>query len=89
MNLQQAQEQLKKFSGGQVLTFSVTHFPEGGWSAVCDQIPAVTTCGDDSDVQKMETLMKDAILTAAGIDGAFADSLLRDASMKTELALTT
>ncbi len=88
MNFNQAKEQLKRFSGGQVLTFTVSHFENGTWSAQCDQIPAVSTCGTTSDANDMEELMKDSILTAAGIDGKYADRLLRDASVKKQLALT-
>ena len=88
MTLTQAKAQLRKFVGDQVLTFSIEKFENGEWVARCNQIPAITTCGMDSDVKEMEDLMKDAILTAAGIDGKYADKLLRDASLRKEFALT-
>jgi len=90
MNIEQAKQTLRQFTGKQILTFSVNRFEDGAWIANCDQIPAITTCGDFSDEKEMENLMKDAVLTAAGVevDAEFVDELLYDATVKKDIGVT-
>jgi hypothetical protein len=88
MTFDQARKQLRDFTRGEILSFSVTYFENGEWSAVCNEIPAITTGGINDSRDVMEELMRDAILTAAGVDGRFADELLPDASLlKTQFTL--
>ncbi|MEY2640985.1 MAG: hypothetical protein RL150_378 [Candidatus Parcubacteria bacterium] len=83
MNEQDVRAALKAFLGDKILTFTVEDHPNGEWSAICNEIPAIITGGDAQDRNEKEALMRDAIFTAAGIPKAFCnDALLRDASLQ-------
>lgn len=75
--MEQAKEQLKKFLGGKILTFSVRRYENNEWVAECNEIPAVMTGGMGDDIAFMDKMIREAILTAAGIDVAYAEEILR------------
>ena len=77
MNKEQAKEQLKKFMGDQTLTFSIKESKDNKWVAQCNEIDSIITCGVEYDLSEMESLMQDAILTAAGIPAEFSDNMLK------------
>lgn len=77
MNKEQAREQLMRFLGGGVLSFSITTYPNGEWVAECNEIPAIVTGGLGGDITSMDRMLRDVILTAAGVDTEYADDLLR------------
>ena len=77
MKIKQAKEQLKKFLGGKVLTFSVRRYEDNEWVAECNEIPAIMTGGMGDDIAFMDKVIREAILTAAGIDVAYAEEILR------------
>lgn len=82
MNLTIANEKIKHFFNGQELTFCVERFGENNqeWVARCNELPAVNTSGYGFDERNMKEQVKDAILTAAGVDGEFADDVLKELS---------
>ena len=85
MTEQKAKQILKDFTENKVLTFSVETFEKDKeWIAQCDQIPAIITGGTGNDYDKMYCLMRDAVLTAAGIDAKYADCIY-DASLKSQV----
>jgi hypothetical protein len=77
MTLEQAKMQLQSFFGERVLTFSVRNSDSGEWVARCNEIPAILTGGNDEDIAIMDRLMRDAILTAAGVDPEYGPHLLK------------
>ena len=89
MNLEQAKERVSRFMGeNEILTFSLERFEDDEWVARCNEIPAISTSGFGDDMEEIESLMKDAIFTAAGVEGEFADDeLLKDVSIKKSWAL--
>lgn len=90
MNLEQAKNNIARFFGGQDLTFCVERFGENfeEWVAHCDQVPGITTSGYGFDEREMKDLVKDAILTASGVDGDFADDVLNELSFKSVFAVS-
>jgi hypothetical protein len=74
MNEEQAKEQLRTFLGGRVLTFSVREYDNGEWVAECNEISGIIT-GGVGDYTERDQLMRDAIVTAAGVDSKFAHLL--------------
>lgn len=80
MTHQEAKQQLERFMGEHVLTFTVERDGDN-WMATCNQFPAISTGGVGYDHDEMQNILKDAILTAAGVEGD-ADTLLRDASLQ-------
>ncbi len=89
MNLSLANEKIKRFFNGQELTFCVERFGENHeeWVARCNEIPAISTSGFGFDERDVREQVKDVILTAAGVDGEYADEVLRELSMVNELAV--
>ena len=84
MTEQKAKQILRDFTKNQVLTFTVETFEKDEeWIARCDQIPAIITGGVGNDYNIMYSLMRDAVLTAAGIDSKYADCIY-DASLKSQ-----
>lgn len=77
MKIEQAKEQLKKFLGGRTLTFSIRWYDNNEWVAECNEIPAIMTGGKGDDIAYMDTMMREAILTAAGIDTEYAAEILK------------
>lgn len=77
MNLEQAKKSLEAFLGDKVLTFSIRKYPDGEWIAQCNEIPAIMTGGMGDDISKMDMMMRDAIVTAAGIDSEYAGEVLK------------
>lgn len=78
MTKEQAKEQLKNFYGGlPLLTFSIKEYPNNEWVAQCNEIDSIITGGTGGDMLTIETLMQDAILTAAGIPRELVDGLLK------------
>ena len=79
---EQVKELLRKFTDNQVLTFKVERFKEEDeWIATCNQIPGIITGGTGNDCNEMFEQMRDAVLTAAGIDVKYAHCIY-DASLK-------
>jgi predicted RNase H-like HicB family nuclease len=77
MNLIQAKERLAQFLGETVLTFSIKKYEDGEWVAECNEIPAIMTGGMGDDITQMDDMIRDAILTAAGIDPEYRDQVLK------------
>ena len=77
MKIERAKEQLNRFLGGRVLTFSIKWHDNNEWVAECKEIPAIMTGGKGDDIAYMDKMMREAILTAAGIDIEFASEVLR------------
>jgi hypothetical protein len=90
MNLEQANNKIASFFADENLTFCVERFGDNfeEWVARCDQIPGITTSGYGFDEREMKELVKDAILTAAGVDGEYADDVLKELSFKSVLAVS-
>jgi len=90
MNIEQARVQIVRFFNGEQLTFCLQRFGESHeeWVAYCEQVPAITTSRFGFDERVIREQVKDAILTAAGVDGEFADTVLNEFSFKNELALS-
>lgn len=76
MNEKQAKAQLEKFLNGRILTFSMKNYPSGEWIAQCNEIDGIITGG--MDLSLMDSLIRDAILTAAGIDVKYSNDILRN-----------
>ncbi|MFZ2303288.1 MAG: hypothetical protein WAV98_00675 [Minisyncoccia bacterium] len=76
MEQKKAKAQLEKFLKGRTLTFSTTHYPSGEWVAQCNEIPGIVTGGMDLGMK--DTLMRDAILAAAGVNAKYANTLLKN-----------
>ena len=77
MSLIKAKKQLGSFLGDKVLTFSIKKYPNGEWVAECNEIPAIMTGGMGDDIAAMDAMIRDAILTAAGIDTQYASEVLK------------
>lgn len=60
-----------------VLTFSIEEYTNGEWIATCNEIPSITTGGMGNDITKRDSLIREAILTAAGVDISYADEILK------------
>ena len=90
MNLQLANEQIGRFFGGKELTFCVERFGDNHeeWLVRCDQIPGISTSGYGFDEREMRDQVKDAVLSAAGVDGEYADEVLKEISFKSALAIS-
>lgn len=90
MNLKQANEQIVRFFNGESLTFCVERIGENSeeWIARCDQVAAISTSGYGFDEREMREQVKDAILTAAGVDGEFADEVLKEFTLTNRLAVS-
>jgi hypothetical protein len=68
MNITAAKEQLVRFLQGRTLTFSFEELGEGEWIAQCNEIPGIVSSGTNTTRAKTEELLRDAILSAAGLD---------------------
>ena len=78
MTKEEAQNQLAEFfSGCSALTFSIIECPENKWVAQCNEVDSIITGGEGYDLAEMESLMEDAILTAAGIPRDIAANNLK------------
>jgi hypothetical protein len=89
MDITYARSALDRFMGGhEQLTFSLEHQDGGEWIARCNEIPGIMTAGDATDTAEIQATIRDAILTAAGIDGKFADEILRDAAVHQTVVLS-
>ncbi|KKU50169.1 MAG: hypothetical protein UY47_C0007G0024 [Parcubacteria group bacterium GW2011_GWB1_49_7] len=82
MNIQQAKANLEKFLGDRMLTFSIMKYQNGEWVAECNELPAIMTGGMGDDVAEMDRMIRDAILTAAGIDPKYSQQVLRFVDLK-------
>jgi len=77
MNLEQAKARLAQFLGGRELTFCIKTYPDGEWVAECNELPAIMTGGMADDITNMDTMIRDAIVTAAGVDSQYASQILK------------
>jgi len=77
MELKTAKEILKGFLADRELTFSIRRYPDGEWVAECNEIPAIMTGGKEDDITNIDTMIRDAILTAAGVDTEYANEVLK------------
>jgi hypothetical protein len=77
MELKEAKTKLQAFLGGRELTFAIKRYPDGEWVAKCNEIPAIMTGGKEDDITNMDAMIRDAILTAAGIDPDHANVILK------------
>lgn len=77
MNIEQARKNLERFLGDKVLTFSIRHYPDGEWVAECNEISAIMTGGMGNDIANMDRMIREAILTAAGINTDYAEEVLK------------
>lgn len=77
MNMEQAKIQLSAFLNGRELTFTVSNFDSGEWIAECNEIPGIITGGMGNDITTMDSLIRDAILVAAGLDSESSSNLLK------------
>lgn len=75
MNKIEAREQLNSFYNGETLTFSFENFPSGEWIATCNEIPAIVTGGMNDDITSKDSMIREAIVTAAGIPAEHGDVL--------------
>jgi len=78
-----ANQKLTNFFGDQELTFSIERFGVDGqeWIARCNQAPGLTTGGVMYDEKMIQDQIKDAILTAAGVDGEYDSIVSRNISL--------
>ncbi|MBM3261228.1 hypothetical protein FJY93_02310 [Candidatus Kaiserbacteria bacterium] len=67
---EQAKDLLRAFLQGRILSFTTNQYDDGSWLAECNEIPAITT-GTTGDYSELDTLMRDAIVSAAGIRGDY------------------
>jgi len=77
MSIEQAKKKLAEFLGDRVLTFSIKRYESGEWVAECNEIPGIMTGGMGDDIAAMDRMMKDAILTAAGVDTEYVNDVLK------------
>jgi hypothetical protein len=77
MELNDAKTRLHGFLGDRELTFSIRKYPDGEWVAECNEIPAIMTGGKADDITNIDTMIRDAILTAAGVDPKYANEILK------------
>ncbi len=77
MNIEQAKTNLKSFLNGKELTFSIKRFENDEWIAECNEIPAIATGGMGDDITNLDLMIREAIVTAAGIDAEYAKDLLQ------------
>lgn len=77
MDILESRKRLQSFLGGRVLTFAVREESSGEWVAECNEIAGIMTCGMGPDISDRDALIRDAILTAAGVDTRYADQLLQ------------
>ena len=90
MNKEQAKLNLRKFLGGKELTFSIKQYENGEWVATCNEVPAIMTGGLGYNITEIDSMIRDAILTAAGIDTIYANDILKFTGYKTaEASLTS
>lgn len=90
MTLEQANEQIVRFFNGESLTFCLERFGDNyeEWVARCDQVPAINTSGYGFDEREIRDQVRDAIITAAGVEGEFAQDILKEFSLKSEFAVS-
>ncbi len=77
MQLKEAKARLQRFLGGRELTFAIKRYPDGEWVAECNEIPAIMTGGKEDDITNIDTMIRDAILTAAGVDSEYSNEILK------------
>ncbi len=77
MNKEEARGKLESFLRDKVLTFSIRTFEDGEWIAECNEIPAIMTGGMSDDIAEMDKMIRDAVLTAAGVDTDYANEILK------------
>lgn len=76
-NKEQAKLKLTKFLKNRELTFLIKTYSNDEWVAECNEIPAIITCGIGNDITKRDSMIRDAILTAAGVNVDYANSILK------------
>ena len=89
MEIKAAKKRLAAFLGGRTLTFSIKTFENGEWVAECNEIPAIITGGMGDDISNRDVLIRDAILTAAGVDIELAGDVLKFVGYKPAGALAS
>jgi hypothetical protein len=77
MTKDEALTQLGRFLGDNTLTFSFERFDNGEWIATCNEIPAIQTGGMGDDITKTDSMLREAILVAAGIDPKYKNDILQ------------
>lgn len=77
MDITQAKARMASFLDGKELTFSIEQFPSGEWTAQCNEIPGIITGGTGDDITNSDTLMRDAIVAAAGVDPEFINDVIK------------
>jgi predicted RNase H-like HicB family nuclease len=82
MNIQQAKANLEKFLGDKMLTFAIRKYRNGEWVAECNELPAIMTGGMGDDLAEIDRMIRDAILTAAGIDPLYSEQVLKFVDLK-------
>ena len=87
MTLKQAQEQIKRFIGDNKELSFTFEWVGDEWTATCNQIPEITTGGKGYNDAEIRDQVKDAIATAAGIDGKFIGKALRDVSLISQMTV--
>lgn len=80
--LEQAKLRMKTFLGDSEITFSIRNFPSGEWIAECNEIPAIMTGGMNGDITTIDAMIRDAIITAVGIDSEYTNDVLRFNGLK-------
>lgn len=80
-------DKIVRFFNERELTFFIERYGKDGqdWIAQCHQIPALMTGGSVYDEQEIQNQIKDAILTAAGVDGDYDSIVSRDISMVNQI----
>ncbi|MCR4263261.1 MAG: hypothetical protein NUV98_00900 [Candidatus Roizmanbacteria bacterium] len=76
MNKEEARAQLGRFLGDNTLTFRFETFETGEWIATGNEIPAIQTGGMNSDITTIDSMLREAILVAAGIDPKYKNDIL-------------
>ena len=77
MEINSAKTRLQAFMQERELTFSIRRYPDGEWVAECNEIPAIMTGGMEDDITNMDAMIRDAILTAAGVDPDLGNEILK------------
>jgi hypothetical protein len=83
--IEKARLDLEQFLGDTMLTFSIKNYSNGEWTAYCNEIPAIMTGGMGVDISTMDRMIRDAILTAAGVDPDLAEEVLKFTGLNPEL----
>jgi len=89
MNLETANKKIKEFFNGRQLTFCVERFGinQEEWVARCNEISAISTSGYGFDERDIRDEVKDAILTAVGVDSEYSEEVLQELSFANNIAV--